>query len=178
MSDLFHKDIPPAFVDAVFDVMEETPRHVYHVLTKRSSLMRDYLRRRYAEAPGQAPRHIWCGVSVEDQQAAVRVRHLQEAPVATRFVSMEPLIGPVAISLAGIAWLIAGGESGPGAPSDGYGQYGTVAHGQASRSSSSNGVGAGPVPAVGCWTGSSTTLSRRTLNKERKNVMSDDTLRR
>ena len=54
MSDLFHKDIPPAFVDAVFDVMEETPCHVYQVLTKRSSLMRDYLRRRYAEAPGQA----------------------------------------------------------------------------------------------------------------------------
>ena len=101
--------------------------------------------------------------------------------MATRFVSMEPLIGPVAISLAGIAWLISGGESGLGhgpCPSDGYGQYGTVAHGQASRPSSSNGVGAGPVPAVGCWTGSSTTLSRRTLNKERKNVMSDDTLRR
>ena len=67
MSDLFHKDIPPAFVDAVFDVMEETPRHVYQVLTKRSSLMRDYLLRRYAEAPARHP-----GISGAASQSKTR----------------------------------------------------------------------------------------------------------
>ncbi len=114
MSDLFHKDVPREFIDHVFDRMEETDRHIYQVLTKRSSLMRDYLRDRYSG--DAAPAHIWCGVSVEDSAAAGRIRHLQEAPAEVRFLSVEPLLGPVGeIDLEGISWVIAGGESGPGA---------------------------------------------------------------
>lgn len=114
MSDLFHKDIPIEFVDRVFGTMEAGDWHTYQVLTKRSSLMRDYLNRRYAS--GAAPEHIWCGVSLEDGSAKARLRHLQEAKATTRFLSIEPLLGPVGrINLDGIAWVIAGGESGPGA---------------------------------------------------------------
>ena len=114
MSDLFHKDIPLEFLDSVFDVMEEADWHVFQVLTKRSSLMRDYLRRRYGE--GSAPAHIWVGVSVEDRKALSRVRHLAESPAVSRFLSMEPLLDRVGpFDLSGISWVIVGGESGPGA---------------------------------------------------------------
>ena len=113
MSDLFHKDVPWEFVDQVFDAMEEANWHTFQILTKRSSLMRDYLRGRYGEAGG--PPHIWCGVSVEDRQALVRVRHLQESPSAVRFLSMEPLLECIGdFDLSGIGWVIVGGESGPG----------------------------------------------------------------
>ena len=118
MSDLFHKDVPREFIDQAFDRMEETDRHIYQVLTKRSSLMRDYLKRRYSGGakPARAPDHIWCGVSVEDSAATGRIRHLQDAPATVRFLSVEPLLGPVGeIGLEGISWVIAGGESGPGA---------------------------------------------------------------
>ena len=112
MSDLFHKHVPAQFIDQVFDVMEEADRHVFQVLTKRSSVMRKYLRRRYGAR--LAPQHIWCGVSVEDQAAAARVRHLRQAPLSTRFLSIEPLLGPIGnLNLTGIAWVIVGGESGP-----------------------------------------------------------------
>lgn len=112
MSDLFHKDIPTIFIDSVFDTMEDADHHIYQVLTKRSSLMRNYLRRRYDL--GVSPEHIWCGVSVEDQAATTRIRHLQDAPVSVRFLSIEPLLGPIRdISLDGISWVIVGGESGP-----------------------------------------------------------------
>lgn len=112
MSDLFHKDIPTDFINSVFDTMEAADRHVFQVLTKRSSLMRSYLQNRYETSA--APRHIWCGVSVEDDTATARIRHLQEAPVPIRFLSIEPLLGPVGtIDLAGISWVIVGGESGP-----------------------------------------------------------------
>lgn len=112
MSDLFHKQVPKAFIDQVFDTMEAADWHVFQVLTKRSSLLRDYLRRRYAtKAP---PAHIWLGVSVEDRKARTRVDHLRAAPAAVRFLSIEPLIGPIGIlDLTGIHWVIAGGESGP-----------------------------------------------------------------
>ena len=114
MSDLFHKEVPWSFVDRVFDVMEEADRHIFQVLTKRSSLMRDYLRGRYADSTG--PSHIWCGVSVEDRSALLRVRHLQESPVAVRFLSMEPLLDSIGdFDVSGISWMIVGGESGPGA---------------------------------------------------------------
>lgn len=112
MSDLFHKDVGRRFIDQVFETMETVDRHIYQILTKRSSLMRNYLRHRYVG--GTAPSHIWCGVSVEDRAASARIRHLQMAPAAIRFLSMEPLIGPVTdIDLEGIAWVIVGGESGP-----------------------------------------------------------------
>lgn len=114
MSDLFHKDIPRSYVDAVFETMEEARWHVFQVLTKRSSLMRDYLRHRYGAA--SAPAHIWCGVSVEDARARSRIAHLRDASAATRFLSVEPLIDRVGrIDLEGISWVIVGGESGPGA---------------------------------------------------------------
>jgi protein gp37 len=114
MSDLFHKDVPDAFIDQVFDTMEAADHHIYQVLTKRSSLMRKYLRRRYAErAP---PAHIWFGVSVENALGRARIEHLRESPAAVRFLSVEPLIGSVGkVELRGIHWVIAGGESGPGA---------------------------------------------------------------
>ncbi len=112
MSDLFHKQVPTAYIDQVFDVMEAAHWHVFQVLTKRSSLMRDYLRRRYSKTP--PPVHIWLGVSVEDGHARTRVDHLRHAPAGIRFLSIEPLIGPVGpMDLAGIHWVIAGGESGP-----------------------------------------------------------------
>jgi len=112
MSDLFHKQVPVGFIDRVFFTMERADWHIFQVLTKRSSLMRDYLQHRYGKR--LTPEHIWCGVSVEDQAATVRVRHLQQAPVAVRFLSIEPLLGPVRkLNLAGIAWVIVGGESGP-----------------------------------------------------------------
>lgn len=114
MSDLFHKDVPRDFIDRVFDVMEKADWHVFQVLTKRSSLMRDYLRRRYRRAA--PPLNIWLGVSVENGRARTRIMHLREAPAAIRFLSIEPLIGPVgAMNLDGIHWVIAGGESGPNA---------------------------------------------------------------
>ena len=114
MSDLFHKQIPTDYVDRVFDTMEAADRHVFQVLTKRSAIMKDYLRCRYADrAP---PSHIWCGVSVEDRAGTARIRHLRESPASVRFLSVEPLLGPVgAIDLAGISWVIVGGESGPNA---------------------------------------------------------------
>lgn len=112
MSDLFHKNVPLPFIDRVFDTMEAADWHIFQVLTKRSSLMRDYLCGRYGNS-GMS-RHIWCGVSVEDRTATVRLRHLQDAPAAIRFLSVEPLLGPLGdIDLKGISWVIIGGESGP-----------------------------------------------------------------
>jgi protein gp37 len=112
MSDLFHKEVPTRFVDAVFDTMEAANWHSFQVLTKRSSLMARYLRGRYAT--GLAPSHIWLGVSVEDRRNAVRVKHLRAARASVKFVSFEPLLGPIGqIDLAGIDWAIVGGESGP-----------------------------------------------------------------
>ena len=114
MSDLFHKAVPSDFIDRVFEQMESVDHHIYQILTKRSSLMRDYLQSRYFE--GTAPRHIWCGVSVEDQKARARIRHLQIAPATIRFLSIEPLLGSLGnIDLEGISWVIVGGESGPSA---------------------------------------------------------------
>jgi protein gp37 len=112
MSDLFHKEVPTPFIDAVFDTMERADWHTYQVLTKRSSLLVRYLRRRYGA--GRAPAHIWLGVSVEDTKNVVRLRHLKLAQATVKFVSFEPLIGPVGtVDLKDIDWAIVGGESGP-----------------------------------------------------------------
>ena len=114
MSDLFHKEVPRTFIDEVFDTMEKADWHIFQVLTKRSSLMRDYLNRRYRTV--SPPAHIWLGVSVEDSRSASRIAHLRQASAAVRFLSVEPLIGAVGqVDLTGIHWVIAGGESGPGA---------------------------------------------------------------
>ncbi|MFN9093035.1 MAG: DUF5131 family protein [Alphaproteobacteria bacterium] len=114
MSDLFHKEIPREFIDRVFDTMEAASWHVFQVLTKRSTLMRNYLQHRYHDV--KPPPHIWLGVSVENGAATKRIKHLQQSPASIRFLSIEPLIGPVGtMDLAGIHWVIAGGESGPNA---------------------------------------------------------------
>jgi protein gp37 len=114
MSDLFHKDIPRAHVEAVFDTMEQADWHVYQVLNKRSSLMRKFVNERYSSRT--APRHIWFGVSVENAQAVSRIAHLQRANAGVRFLSIEPLIATVGrLDLRNIDWVIVGGESGPGA---------------------------------------------------------------
>ena len=114
MSDLFHKDIPTQYIHRVFDTMEHADWHIYQVLTKRSSLMRDFVLRRYRGR--LAPPHIWLGVSIENAAAMTRLRHLKQTNASTRFVSFEPLLGALGlVNLTGIHWVIAGGESGPGA---------------------------------------------------------------
>jgi len=115
MSDLFHKDVPQAYTEAVCRVMERASWHTYQVLTKRSSQMRQMLQTRLRFAAELA--HIWWGVSVEDREhGLVRIRHLQQAPVAVRFLSVEPLLEDLGeIDLEGIHWVILGGESGAGA---------------------------------------------------------------
>lgn len=112
MSDLFHKEVPLSFIDSVFDTMEDADWHTFQVLTKRSSLLVRYLRRRYGAS--RAPSHIWLGVSVEDRRNAIRLSHLRMAKASVKFVSFEPLLASVGpIDLSGINWVIVGGESGP-----------------------------------------------------------------
>lgn len=108
MSDLFHDDVPLAYIQRVFATMRDCPRHTFQVLTKRSE--------RLAELAPQLPwpANVWMGVSVEDARVLGRVTHLQAVPAAVRFLSLEPLIGPLnALPLEGIHWVIVGGESGP-----------------------------------------------------------------
>jgi protein gp37 len=110
MSDLFHARVPIAFVRDVFEVMRETPQHTYQVLTKRAS--------RLAKVADQLdwPENVWMGVSVESFDALDRINHLRATPAAVRFLSCEPLLsGLPGMNLEGIDWVIAGGESGPGA---------------------------------------------------------------
>ncbi|MFG1954319.1 DUF5131 family protein [Micromonospora sp. NPDC048830] len=110
MSDLFHARVPIEYVRQVFQVMADTPRHTYQVLTKRAS--------RLARVADQLdwPPNVWMGVSVETEQELPRVDRLRTVPAAVRFISAEPLLGPLdGIDLTGIHWLIAGGESGQGA---------------------------------------------------------------
>jgi protein gp37 len=112
MSDLFHKSIPSSYIARVFDTMEKADWHIYQILTKRSSLLQKFINSRYRSA--QAPSHIWLGTSIENQRATSRIAHLQRANAGVRFLSIEPLIGPVGkLSLDGIHWVIVGGESGP-----------------------------------------------------------------
>ncbi len=108
MADLFHARVPLSFVRDVFDVIAETPQHTYQVLTKRSHRLQ-----RVAERLDW-PSNLWMGVSVENADALQRVDHLREVPAAVRFLSCEPLLGPLdGINLDNIGWVIAGGESGP-----------------------------------------------------------------
>jgi protein gp37 len=106
MSDLWHARVPTEFIHRVFAVMVETPQHSYQLLTKRPRR----LARMAADLPW--PSNVWMGVSVESQPEVARVEELRNVPAAVRFISAEPLLGPVHLDLAGIDWLIAGGESG------------------------------------------------------------------
>lgn len=143
MSDLFHKDVPEEFVRSCFQVMLGVGRHVYQVLTKRPGRAARFVERHTDLFPAGLPSHIWIGTSVEDQSVAYRVRHLLGVRAVVRFLSCEPLIGPLDLSdflqgpegqpdsdsahceplvrqpgdraSSGLHWVIAGGESGPNA---------------------------------------------------------------
>jgi protein gp37 len=110
MSDLFHEDVPLAYVREVFAVMAETPQHTYQVLTKRADRLLEV-------SPSLAwPDNVWMGVSVESADYLWRIDRLREAGAKVKFLSLEPLLGPLPdLDLDGIDWVIAGGESGPGA---------------------------------------------------------------
>lgn len=108
MSDLFHEDIPVSYIEQVFDVMGQAQQHTFQILTKRH--------RRLAELAPRLTWHpnIWMGVSIENRRFVNRADYLREVDAAVRFISAEPLLGPLdGLDLAGIDWLIAGGESGP-----------------------------------------------------------------
>lgn len=110
MSDLFHEDVPIEFVLRVFDVMRRAAWHRFQILTKRS----DYLLELDPILPWAS--HIWMGVSVENQAYTFRVDHLRQTRAMVKFLSLEPLLGPLHdLNLSGIDWVIVGGESGPGA---------------------------------------------------------------
>jgi len=111
MSDLFHARVPVEFVRSVLDVMRDTPRHTYQVLTKRPRRARLLTERHGLEWPP----NVWLGVSVETAEYFARIDDLRGVPAAIRFLSCEPLLGSLdGINLEGIGWVIAGGESGPG----------------------------------------------------------------
>lgn len=110
MSDLFHKDVPDDFIVKVFETMNLASQHVFQVLTKRPE--------RASEIASQLKwtENIWLGTSVENRDVQHRISHLRTIPAKTRFLSVEPLLGPIArLPLKGIDWVIVGGESGPGA---------------------------------------------------------------
>ena len=110
MSDLFHDQVPLAYIKDVFDVMNRADWHQYQVLTKRAERL-EAVSRELSWAP-----HIWMGVSVENQAYLWRIDHLQRTKARIKFLSIEPLLGPLGkINLRGIDWVIVGGESGPGA---------------------------------------------------------------
>jgi protein gp37 len=110
MSDLFHENVPLDFILRVFEVMGKAGHHQYQVLTKRSERLRDLSSRI------DWPDSVWMGVSVEDARVAHRIDHLRRTGAAIKFLSLEPLLGPLPdLNLSGIDWVIAGGESGPNA---------------------------------------------------------------
>lgn len=109
MSDLFHEDVPDEYIQQVFDVMKSAGHHRFQVLTKRSERLAEL-------APSLPwPENVWMGVSVENQRFADRVDDLRQVRASVRFLSCEPLLGPLDLDLTRIDWVIAGGESGPGA---------------------------------------------------------------
>jgi protein gp37 len=112
MSDLFHKDVPTEFILRVFDVMAKATWHHFQILTKRSDRLLEL-----SPSLSWHP-HIWMGVSVEDDDHTFRIDHLRNTGAHIKFLSIEPLLGPIpSLNLNGIDWVIVGGESGPGARS-------------------------------------------------------------
>lgn len=110
MSDLFHKDVPLEFIQKVFDVMNKAYWHKFQILTKRSDILLKYSKKlNWGD-------NIWMGVSVENDTFTYRIDHLRDTDANIKFLSIEPLIGPITkLNLDGINWVIVGGESGPGA---------------------------------------------------------------
>lgn len=110
MSDLFHKDVPFEFIAKVFDVMARCTWHQFQILTKRADRLEEF------SAKLTWPANVWQGVSVENEEYVFRIEHLRRTGAQTKFLSIEPLLGPIAhLDLTGIDWVIVGGESGPGA---------------------------------------------------------------
>ncbi|MBI1742453.1 phage Gp37/Gp68 family protein [Candidatus Acetothermia bacterium] len=110
MSDLFHEEVPLEFIQRVFKTMVKCPHHIFQILTKRSKRAKEI-------SPALPwPANVWMGTSVEDSRVTSRIKDLQKIPAKIRFLSCEPLIGPLDnLPLDGIHWVIVGGESGPGA---------------------------------------------------------------
>lgn len=114
MSDLFHPEVPDDFIGRVWDTMAACPRHTFQVLTKRPQRMAHILSNWQETRPARS--NIWVGTSIESDRYTFRASHLQATPAAVRFLSLEPLLGPLpSLDLTGINWVIVGGESGPGA---------------------------------------------------------------
>jgi protein gp37 len=110
MSDVFHENVTIEFIGEIFQVMRKADWHIFQVLTKRSE--------RLLEVAHEIdwPKNVWMGVSVESADTAFRINHLRKVPASIRFLSLEPLLGPIPdMDLNGIDWVIVGGESGPGA---------------------------------------------------------------
>ncbi len=109
MSDLFHEDMPSEFLDEIFKVIEQTPQHIYQVLTKRENKMEEYF------ATREVPSNVWLGVSVEDRKSGLpRIDKLRNIKTAIKFLSVEPLLEDLGeVNLSEIDWVIVGGESGP-----------------------------------------------------------------
>ncbi len=110
MSDLFHEDVPLPFVQRAFDVMQRASWHTFQVLTKRSARLLEW------SSLLHWPSNVWMGVSVENAQYLARIEELRQTGTRVKFLSLEPLLGPLpGLDLRGIDWVIVGGESGPGA---------------------------------------------------------------
>ena len=113
MSDLFHPDVPDGFVAEVFDVMVQAPQHTFQILTKRPQRMARWVLRSWRRP---ILPNVWLGTSIEEDRYTFRANYLRDTPAAVRFLSLEPLLGPLpSLDLTDIDWVIVGGESGPGA---------------------------------------------------------------
>jgi protein gp37 len=109
MSDLFHESMPEDFLEKCFKIMEKADWHVYQVLTKRPHRMLSF-----TKEYGKIPDHVWLGTSVELAMYNPRIEILKQVPAKTKFISFEPLLGPIGdVDLSGVSWAIVGGESGP-----------------------------------------------------------------
>ncbi|MHB2155001.1 phage Gp37/Gp68 family protein [Calditrichota bacterium GD2] len=109
MSDLFHEEMPDEFLEKIFKVIEQTPQHIYQILTKRENRMAEYFANKIP------PKNVWLGVTVEDKKSGLpRIEKLRDIPAHIKFLSIEPLLEDLGeIDLTGIDWVIVGGESGP-----------------------------------------------------------------
>jgi len=108
MSDMFHKDVPFEFIQKIFNVMEAADWHIFQILTKRSSRLEK------VSPKLNWPQNVWMGVSVETESWTNRIEHLRRTNAAVKFLSLEPLLGPIHnLDLSDIDWVIVGGESGP-----------------------------------------------------------------
>ena len=109
MSDLFQEGVPLSFIQRTFQVMTDCPHHTFQILTKRPEIAAEHA------SHLNWPSNVWLGTSVENAKVTIRITHLRRIPAALRFLSVEPLLGPIPqLPLTGIHWVIVGGESGPG----------------------------------------------------------------